>query len=48
MKRGGSSVRSYKKDETHAFEQARGGSGACYAMELTELLRRVAHALNVD
>ena len=31
----------------HAF-QARGGSGAWYAMELTELLPHVARALNID
>jgi hypothetical protein len=32
----------------HAFEQARGGSGAWYAMELTELLPHVASRLNID
>ena len=32
----------------HAFEQARGGSGAWYAMELTELLPHVARGLNID
>ena len=32
----------------HAFEQARGGSGFWYAMELTELLPHVARGLNVD
>ena len=32
----------------HAFEQARGGSGAWYAMELTELLPHVARALHID
>ena len=32
----------------HAFEQARGGSGAWYAMELTELLPHVAHGLHID
>ena len=32
----------------HTFEQARGGSGAWYAMELTELLPHVARALNID
>ena len=32
----------------HAFEQARGGSGAWYAMELTELLPHVARGLNIN
>ena len=32
----------------HAFEQARGGSGAWYAMELTELLPPAARGLNID
>ena len=32
----------------HAFEQARGGSGAWYAMELTELLPHVARGLITD
>ena len=32
----------------HAFEQARGGSGAWYAMELTELLPHVACGLNIN
>ncbi len=32
----------------HAFEQARGGSGAWYAMELTELLPHVASGLNIN
>jgi hypothetical protein len=32
----------------HAFEQARRGSGAWYAMELTELLPHVASGLNID
>jgi hypothetical protein len=32
----------------HAFEQARGGSGAWYALELTELLPHVASGLNID
>ena len=32
----------------HAFEQARGGSGAWYAMELTELLPHVARELNIN
>src|SRR3712207_6372103 len=31
----------------HAFEQARGGSGAWYAMELTKLLPHVARGLNI-
>jgi hypothetical protein len=33
---------------SHIFEQARGGSGAWYAMELTELLPYVARALQID
>jgi hypothetical protein len=33
---------------SHDFEQARGGSGAWYAMELTELLPHLARGLNVD
>src|SRR5215204_841164 len=32
----------------HAFEQARGGSGAWYAMELTELVPHVARGLNIN
>ncbi|MCC7023088.1 MAG: hypothetical protein IT338_09680 [Thermomicrobiales bacterium] len=32
----------------HAFEQARGGSGAWYAMELTELLPLLARGLEID
>jgi hypothetical protein len=32
----------------HAFEQAGGGSGAWYAMELTELLPHVARGLNIN
>ena len=32
----------------HAFEQSRGGSGAWYAMELTELLPHVARALHIN
>ena len=32
----------------HVFAQARGGSGAWYAMELTELLPHVARALHID
>jgi hypothetical protein len=32
----------------HAFEQARGGSGTWYAMELTELLPHVARGLNIN
>jgi hypothetical protein len=32
----------------HAFEQARGGSGAWYAMELTELLPHVVCTLNIN
>ena len=32
----------------HAFEQARGGSGAWYAMELTELLPHVARELDIN
>lgn len=36
------------KSCAHAFEQARGGSGAWYAMELTELLPHVASGLKVD
>jgi hypothetical protein len=32
----------------HAFEQARGGSGAWYAMELTELPPHVARGLNIN
>ena len=32
----------------HGFEQARGGSGAWYAMELTELLPHVARGLDID
>jgi hypothetical protein len=32
----------------HSFEQARGGSGAWYAMELTELLPHVARGLDID
>ena len=32
----------------HAFEQARGGSGAWYAMELTELLPHWRGGLNID
>ena len=32
----------------HAFEQTRGGSGAWYAMELTELLPLIARALHVN
>jgi hypothetical protein len=32
----------------HAFEQARGGSGALYAIELTELLPHVARGLNIN
>ena len=31
----------------HAFEQARGGSGAWYARELTELLPHVVCTLNI-
>ena len=31
-----------------AFEQARGGSGAWYAMQLTELLPHVARGLNMN
>jgi hypothetical protein len=31
-----------------AFEQARSGGSAWYAMELTELLRHVARTLHVD
>lgn len=30
------------------FEQASGGSGAWYALELTELLPHVASGLNID
>lgn len=33
---------------SHAFEQTRGGGGAWYTMELTELLPHVARALQVD
>ena len=33
---------------SHTFEQARGGSGAWYAMELTELLPHIARGLNID
>jgi hypothetical protein len=36
------------KSCAHAFEQARGGSGAWYAMELTELLPHVARGLNIN
>jgi hypothetical protein len=36
------------KQCAHAFEQARGGSGAWYAMELTELLPHVASGLKVN
>ena len=32
----------------HGFEQARGGSGAWYAMELSELLPHVARGLNIN
>jgi hypothetical protein len=32
----------------HGYEQTRGGSGAWYAMELTELLPHVASGLNID
>ena len=32
----------------HALEQARGGSGDWYAMELTELLPHMAIGLNID
>jgi len=32
----------------HAFEQARGGSGAWYVMELTQLLPHVARGLNIN
>ena len=32
----------------HAFEQARGGSGAWYAMELTGLLLHGARRLNIN
>lgn len=32
----------------HPFEQARGGGGAWYAMELTELLLYTARGLNID
>jgi hypothetical protein len=32
----------------HAFKQARGSSGAWYAMELTELLPHVARELNIN
>jgi hypothetical protein len=32
----------------HVFEQARGGSGAWYAMELTELLPYVDRGLNIN
>jgi hypothetical protein len=32
----------------HAFEQARGGGGAWYGMELTERLPHTARALQVD
>jgi hypothetical protein len=32
----------------HAVEQAHGGSGAWYAMELTELLPHVARGLNIN
>ena len=36
------------KSCAHTFEQARGGSGAWYAMELTELLPHVARGLNIN
>jgi hypothetical protein len=36
------------KQCAHEFEQARGGGGAWYAMELTELLPHIARGLNVD
>jgi len=32
----------------YAFEQARGGSGVWYAMELTKLLLHVAGGLTID
>jgi hypothetical protein len=32
----------------HAFEQARGGSGAWYAIELSELLPHIARGLNIN
>ena len=32
----------------HAFEQARGVSGAWYVMELTQLLPHVARGLNIN
>ena len=33
---------------TDTLEQASGGSGAWYAMELTELLPHIARGLNID
>ena len=33
---------------SHAFEDARGGGGAWYAMELTELLPLIARGLRID
>jgi hypothetical protein len=36
------------KRRAHAFEQARGGSGAWYAMELIELLPHGARRLNIN
>lgn len=36
------------KTYRHPFEQARGGGGSWYAMELTELLPHVARGLNIN
>ena len=37
-----------QKSCAHAFEQASHGSGAWYAMELTEFLPHVARVLNIN